>query len=191
MNCGRDNMSITLPKSLLRRVDRHHIRLVNTSCQATETATHYTLETPLTGCGTVSRHTKEAVVYSNKVMEIPIAQKEIVTRVREIEIPFYCYYANSGVVSAVGLKPSNRKLLFWKKGEGNFSLSLDMFPDKRFVASYKNDEFPVAVVLRQLLYLQVSVTSVDRRLSIMAQRCFATPTPDSKGATKYEFIREG
>jgi len=95
------------------------------------------------------------------------------------------------MVSTVSWKPSNRKLVFSDQGQGNFTLSLDMFPDKRFVSPYMKDDFPVAVVLRKLLFFEVSVASNDKQLSIVADRCFATPTQDQKNPLKYEFIRTG
>jgi len=121
-------------------------------------------------------------------LEIPVATEDVVTRVREIEIQFSCFYSKYGVVSSVGFKPSNRKLVFSDEGRGNFTLSLNMFPDKRFMSPYMKDDFPVAVVLRKLLFFEVSVTSGDKQLSIIADRCFATPTQDQKNPLKYEFI---
>ena len=73
------------------------------------------------------------MVYSNTVLEIPVADDAIITRVREIEIPFSCFYKNSGDATAVGVKPDTRKLVFDEDGKGNFTVALDMFPDKRSV----------------------------------------------------------
>ena len=184
-------MTIIIPKSVLLGIDREHLRLLDTTCKATETSTHFSLTTPLTGCKTTRRHTPTAVVYSNAVLEIPVNYDDVVTRVREVEIPFSCFYSQNGMVSTVGWKPSNRKLVFSDRGQGNFTLSLEMFPDNRFVSPYMKDDFPVAVVLRKLLFFEVSVASNDKQLSIIAYRCFATPTQDQKNPLKYEFIRIG
>ena len=124
-------MSITLPKILLLGLNREHVTLRDVNCVATETATHYTLKTALTGCGTTARHRKGAVVYSNTVLEIPVKDDAIITRVREIEIPFSCYYKNTGAATAVGVKPDNRKLVFDEDGKGNFTVALDMFADEK------------------------------------------------------------
>ncbi|KAL9968064.1 hypothetical protein ACROYT_G026391 [Oculina patagonica] len=191
VQCNRDNMTIIIPKSLLRGIDREHLRLLDTTCKAEETSAHFSLTTPLTGCNTTRRHTPTAIVYSNTVLEIPVAAEDVVTRVREIEIQFSCFYSKYGVVSSVGWKPSNRKLVFSDEGKGNFTFSLNMFPDKRFVSPYTKDDFPVAVVLRKLLFFEVSVTSGDQQLSIIADRCYATPTQDQKNSLKYVFIRKG
>ena len=184
-------MTIIIPKSLLRGIDREHLRLLDTTCKAEETSVDFSLTTPLNGCNTTRRQTPTAIVYSNTVLEIPVDAEEVVTRVREIEIQFSCFYSKYGVVSSVGWKPSNRKLVFSDEGKGNFTLSLNMFPDKRFVSPYTKDDFPVDVVLRKLLFFQASVTSGDKHLSIIADRCYATPTQDQKNSLKYEFITKG
>ena len=131
VECRQNDMSITLPKALLLGLNREHVTLRDFNCVATETNTFYTLTTTLTGCGTTARHRKGAVVYSNTVLEIPVADDAIITRVREIEIPFSCYYKNSGDATAVGVRPDTRKLVFDEDGKGNFTVALDMFPDDK------------------------------------------------------------
>ena len=184
-------MSIVIPKSLLRGIDREHLRLLDTTCKATETSTHFSLMTPLTGCNTTRRYIPTAVVYSNAVLEIPVASKDVVTRVREVEIEFSCYYSKYGVASSVGWKTNSSKVVFSDEGRGNFTLSLDMFPDKSFANPYRKADFPVAVVLRKRLFFEVSVVSDDKQLSIRASRCYATPNQDRMNPLKYQFIKNG
>ena len=191
VQCNRDNMTIIIPKSLLGGIDREHLCLLDTTCKANETSTHFFLTTPLTGCNTTRRHTLTAIVYSNTVFEIPMAGEDVVTRERETEIQFSCFYSQNGVVSSVGWKPSNRKVVFSDEGKGNFTLLLNMFPNNTFTRPYKENDFPVSVVLRNLLFFEVSVTSDDKQLSIIADRCYATPTLDRRNPLKYEFISEG
>ena len=132
-----------------------------------------------------------AIVHSNTVFEIPVAAKDVATRVREIEIPFSCYLFKFGVVSSVGWRPSNTKLRFSNEGKGNFTLSLNIFRENMFVSLYMKDDFPVDVLLRKPLFFEVSVTSTDKRLSIMADRYCATHTQDEKSSVKHEFIKKG
>ena len=132
MNCLQNEMSITVPKLILKGMDREHLRLLDPSCKATETPTHFSLKTPLTGCDSTRRHTRSAIVYSNKVLEIPLKNRDIITRVREIEIPFSCYYSNYGMATAVGLKPRSRKLIFFEKGNGNFTVILELYHSDRY-----------------------------------------------------------
>ena len=131
VNCRQNEMSITIPKSILKGMDREHVRLLDPRCGATETPTHFVLKTPLTECNTTRRYTRSAIVYSNKVLEIPLKKSGIITRVREIEIPFSCYYSIYGEATAVGVKPENRKLVFSEKGKGSFTVVLELFHGKR------------------------------------------------------------
>ena len=93
MDCGQNDMKITLPKSLLKGLDRQHLRLIDVSCRAYENKTHYFLQTQLTGCKTKLRRKGDFFVYTNMVSEIPIKENQIVTRVREAMIPFFCCYS--------------------------------------------------------------------------------------------------
>ena len=137
VNCRQNKMSITIPKTILKGMDREHIQLLKPKCGATETSSHFTLRTPLTGCGTTRRHTKSAVVYSNKVLEIPLKSSDIVTRIREIEIPFSCYYSNSRTATAVGMRPENRKLVFSEIGKGNFTVVLELYHSNRYAIDFE------------------------------------------------------
>ena len=137
VNCLQNKMSITIPKTILKGMDREHIRLLKPKCGATETSSHFTLRTPLTGCGTTRRHTKSAVVYSNKVLEIPLKSSDIVTRIREIEIPFSCYYSNSRTATAVGMRPENRKLVFSEIGKGSFTVVLELYHSNRYAIDFE------------------------------------------------------
>ena len=149
-------MTIIIPKSLLRGLNRRRLWLQDTRCKAEETNAYFSLATPLTGCDTKRRLTPTAIVYSNTVFEIPVAAKDVATRVREIEIPFSCYLSKFGVVSSVGWRPSNSNdfsnVGFSNEGKGNFTLSLNMFREKMCVSSYMTDDFPVDVLLRKPLF---------------------------------------
>lgn len=56
LRCGAHDMTITLPKYLLRNLNGEFLRLQDPHCRAQENATHYSLTTKHTKCGTKSRH---------------------------------------------------------------------------------------------------------------------------------------
>ncbi|XP_078343446.1 ZP domain-containing protein-like [Oculina patagonica] len=184
-------MTIIIPKSLLHGLDREHLRLLDTTCKAEETSAHFSLTTPLTGCKTTRRHLPTAIVYSNTVLEISVSDAVAIARVRKIEIQFSCSYSKYGVVSSFGWLPSNKKFVLSDEGKGNFTLSLDMFSNKSFVKPYTENDFPVVVELGTLLFFEVSVTSSDKQLSIISDRCYATPTRNRENPSKYELITNG
>ncbi|KAL9955740.1 hypothetical protein ACROYT_G037108 [Oculina patagonica] len=189
--CEDEYMTVVIAKSLLPGVDRGHLRLLDASCTATETSTHFPLTTPLTGCLTSVSHTPASVIYSNRVLEIPSDINDVVTRIKEVEISFSCQYSKSGVVSSVGWKPGNNVIMFNDEGRGNFTMALDMFSDSDFATPYSGNDFPVEVQIQQPLFFEVSVTTGDSQLLIRADHCYATPTQDRNSLVKYDLIQDG
>ena len=186
-------MTVLVAKTLLPGVERGHLRLRNASCSATETSTHFSLTTPLDGCLTSASETPTSLLYSNKVLEIPSDKvlNGAVTRKKQVEIPFSCQYSKSGMVSSAGWKPELNVVEFNVKGRGNFTMTLNMFPDSDFATPYSQKDMPVAVKIQQPLFFEVSVLSGDSQLLIGAQRCYATPTQHRNSSAGYNFIQNG
>lgn len=174
--CAQDQMAIDIPKSILSNIHRRDLTLNNVSCGSKENSTHFSLVTSLVDCGTVAKETIDKIIYTNRVIERAITKGSIITRVRPVENTFSCSYFKKEIVSAIGLKPIYRKLKFNVQENGSFSLNLDIFPNSNFKTPYK--KFPVSVKLRKLLYIQVSIMSVDKQLSLKPDRCFATAERD-------------
>ena len=62
---------------------------------------------------------------------------------------------------------------------------------RSFANVYTQREFPLSYKLRQHMYLQAMVETNDNRLSIAAQKCFATPTPNENDVKAYTIIDDG
>lgn len=118
LNCTAHNIEIIIPKYALSDLQGDYLQLRDPSCHPRENRTHYIFNTELNGCGTTRRHTKNFIVYSNRVTEKAVAQHGLITRVGEGEfnIPFCCYYLDNGIVSAVGYKPFVKELVLKEKG---------------------------------------------------------------------------
>ena len=167
-------MTIVISKTLLRGFDLKNLRLLDTKCKGKEGRTHLSVTTSLTGCKTASRYTPTAIIYSNTLI-IPV-KKSAVTRLHDIKVQFSCYYSMHGTVSSLGWTPIKTTFELREKAKGNLTLSLRMFYNKTFVNPYTKDDFPVAVGLHRRLFFEVSVATDDKKLSVRADRCYATPT---------------
>ncbi|KAJ7390056.1 hypothetical protein OS493_027581 [Desmophyllum pertusum] len=191
LDCGKDEMTITLPKGLLLGLDAEHLRLIDVHCTATENQTHFFLHTATTECGTILKHTNGHAIYSNMVSEIPIKENQIVTRVREAMIPFHCFYSKWGVVSSIGIKPASKKVMLSSRGFGKFTITLDLFSNDNYIDPFTQDEFPVVVNIRSRLFFELRVDTEDKRLTIFALDCFATPSQDRNSEPRYDVIKDG
>lgn len=105
MSCRKNEMQIDVEKGILNGFKPIYLRLNNKSCIATGNETHFSLVAPLVGCGTVSSHTGEAVVYSNQIEEEEVEIEGVISRMPELTIPFSCYYTKEGVTSTYGIIP--------------------------------------------------------------------------------------
>lgn len=61
----------------------------------------------------------------------------------------------------------------------------------RFVGPYTQDDYPITLRLRQKIFFEASVDTIDHRLTILARECFATPSPDINSSPKYWIIKNG
>ncbi|XP_020611543.1 uncharacterized protein LOC110050020 [Orbicella faveolata] len=107
VKCHTNEMSISLPKSLLVSIDRENLQLLDPTCTATENSTHFVLTTTLIGCGTSSSQTENSLVYSNRVRHVPPGTA-VITRAPEVQISFSCHYSKYGFVSTGALRSEKR-----------------------------------------------------------------------------------
>ena len=102
-------MQIDVERGLLNGFKSLYLNLNDPSCKGQDNETHFSLVAPLMGCGTVSSHTDDAVVYSNSVTEIDVEYEGVISRMPELRIPFSCYYTKEGVTSTFGIIPRKVK----------------------------------------------------------------------------------
>jgi len=149
---------------------------------------------------------KNFIVYTNRVIESPDENSDVITHVgvKEIFVPFSCYYNDLEIVSAVGYKPVAQNIHVIVQGRGEYPLSLDIFKDQTFgeqrsvaLASssgkYTQADFPILKHLRERIYVQASLDTRETDLKIFASNCCSTPMQDHEATIKFRhaFIVEG
>ena len=141
---------------------------------------------------------KNFIVYTNRVIESPNEDSDVITHVgeKEIQVPFSCYYNDLEIVHAVGYKPVAQKIHVYVKGRGEYALSLDIFKDKTYgeqgsravapsSAKYTQADFPISVQLRERVYVQASLDTREKDLKIFASNCCSTPMQDHEATMKF------
>ena len=72
-----------------------------------------------------------------------------------------------------------------------FTLELSLFHDEAYLNPFNNQEYPIQITIDEPLYVQASVDSIDKWLTVKVDSCHATPTQDKDDSTKYDLIRDG
>jgi hypothetical protein len=76
-------------------------------------------------------------------------------------------------------------------GQGNFSLTLDVFENDYYSQSYTSQDYPVFKSLTDNLYIQYTINTTDPNLVVRAETCRATPTNRAYDSPQYVFIDDG
>ena len=61
----------------------------------------------------------------------------------------------------------------------------------RYLTAYTQEDFPLQLKLRQNVNLEAKVESKDKRLSVLPDTCYATPTPSQNGAKRALILKNG
>ena len=75
--------------------------LKDSSCTGTSNATHITLSTTFSKCGTNKSETSDYIVISNELRMIANPNSEVITRENQTIIPFECKYRKSGLEASL------------------------------------------------------------------------------------------
>lgn len=184
-------MMIVVRKQLFMGMGPNDVNLLDPKCKPKQNITHFIFSTGLTDCGTQMKQTPEAFVYRNVIQERPTSPDSMITRLHHVDIPFRCFYSRNGATSALALRPSRKIIRANASDAGMFALNLAVFKDKAYTIPYPEQEFPISVMVNMKVYFKLRVQSMDNRLSVRADRCHATPTPDPNNRVQYDLIRNG
>ena len=76
-------------------------------------------------------------------------------------------------------------------GQGNFTLSMEVFKGSDFREPYTPQDHPVSKTLSDRLYIQYFVNSTNPNLVVRAETCRATPINAPHNTPQYVFIADG
>ncbi|XP_041377499.1 CUB and zona pellucida-like domain-containing protein 1 [Gigantopelta aegis] len=166
-------MTISFNRGKFPGLHEQYMTLRDSTCHATGNQTHITLVSPLSGCGTTSRKVGNNTIYENVVKSQEVVVEGVISRVRELSVPFEC------VVPVV----TNH---FAVEAQGVFDIRLELFHDEHF---NKTPEDPFYITPGESLYVQLNMET-DTRLSPFAMMCDATPVR-SRSSNIYPIIQHG
>lgn len=111
----------------------------------------------------------------------------LITKESDMKIRLSCSYNKNGFVSFVAFKPVST-IIVDKSAYGNFTYYFRMYTDSSYTMVHSH--FPAQVKLRDWLYFEAYASVSDKKLVVLIEQCYSTPTMDRNHPDKYVFIDE-
>ncbi|KAJ8375290.1 hypothetical protein SKAU_G00058700 [Synaphobranchus kaupii] len=213
VKCEETRMVVSVDKESLQAsgYGGANLTLQDPACKATSNATHYILETPLTGCQTVKYpfHPSPVVIYINSVIINPSEESEDGSgwpmdyedmESGDVGFPMDTEGMERAFLEPMGSRPSVLFNCTYKKNQNPLGSFPRVGPGKDPVNNvtfsmelYNTDLFryPATFVTtseNKPIFVEVSVTKADQELGFMIQTCFISPNSNANISSDYTLI---
>uniref|UniRef100_W5LBJ3 Transforming growth factor, beta receptor III n=1 Tax=Astyanax mexicanus TaxID=7994 RepID=W5LBJ3_ASTMX len=214
VRCEESRMVISIEKESLQAngINKANITLQDPRCKATSNSTHYTLETPLTGCQTTKypSHSSPVILYINTIVisqsevrdgsgwplddedleagdvvspgDPDMPEKTILETGRRSTILFNCTYRKGQDAAMDSLRPGFGVLP--KEPEDNVTVSMELFTTNLF--RYPPPQSLFTISENKPIYVEISATKADPNLGFMIQTCFISS--DSNPLVQSDYV---
>ncbi|XP_063966469.1 ZP domain-containing protein-like [Lytechinus pictus] len=191
VTCGSMSMTAILDRTLLENNgDAVDVHFEDQSCTGYDySGSQIAVTTRYDECDTQSEQTDTVIKYSNVVTYFkPTGENgSLITRDFRLKIPVICEINRHSLLGS-NFKPKLGIVSFTEVGYGNFSLNLGRYADEHFTAP--PPDLDAQVYLGEPLYFGVKLNA-STELTLLIDRCWATPDVFPMNPTKYIFIRDG
>ncbi|KAK2147738.1 hypothetical protein LSH36_538g00012 [Paralvinella palmiformis] len=141
---------------------------------------------PFVGCNTQRNINDTHIMYSNTIRHDVPAENDVITRRQVFHIPAICVMGrNDDVVNDVEPLEQTAPPRY---GYGHFEVNMNIYRSSRFVDAIAT--FPARVILREYVYVGLSLTTTDKQLKIVVNRCYATPEEDPNSTPQNVLIED-
>ncbi|XP_078475619.1 CUB and zona pellucida-like domain-containing protein 1 isoform X2 [Lampetra planeri] len=192
VECVNERMSATIAKSVLLGYGASDLVMnsATPACRLTETGPYIRFNISLGEYGTVFEETSTDIVFSQTI-SLPSTTFGIITYdFVYILVNAICKIPRTELLSSLALQPNSTKVVLNQTVYADLELKMDFYKSSTFLAPYLPTDYPLAVQLRQTLYLQLSLkTGLD--LSLFTVDLYATPTNNHLDPRKYYLVKEG
>uniref|UniRef100_A0A8D2D9T8 Zona pellucida sperm-binding protein 4 n=1 Tax=Sciurus vulgaris TaxID=55149 RepID=A0A8D2D9T8_SCIVU len=150
---------------------------------------------PFTSCGTTRRTAGDQVVYENELVatrDVRTWGRGSITRDSIFRLRVSCSYAINGDTFPVNVQVFSLPPPLAKAQPGALALELQIAKDKNYGSYYAAGDYPVVKVLRDPIYVEVSVLHrTDPNLGLLLRQCWATPSPSPLRQPQWPILVEG
>ncbi|XP_069821918.1 uncharacterized protein [Dendropsophus ebraccatus] len=185
--CHENTMTLIAAKSSDHELYENQFRLNDPKCLVSSNSTHLVASVAYNTCGTETVETEHDIVFKNQATSFS-SRFSVITRKHGVSIPFNCSFPKKNRVSASFLAHKS-DYVFTEAGFGNFTYKFQFFTDDRFAEV--ETQFPLEVTLRELIYMEIQVSSSVPNVELFVESCKATPHDNPNDPTFYDLIQNG
>ncbi|KAM4618111.1 ZP domain-containing protein-like [Discoglossus pictus] len=187
LTCTGNTMTLIIPKSPTSGLFENHLRLNDPQCLVTSNSTHFIASVGFNSCGTQIVETEDKIVFKNQITSFE-NMGDVITRKHQLGISFNCSFPKETRLST-GFRAERAIYQFTEAGFGNFTYRFQFFQDSQFNAV--RTQYPLDVLLRDIIYMEVEVTSMTPNVQLFVESCKATPHDNPNDPVFYDIIKDG
>ncbi|XP_068604877.1 zona pellucida sperm-binding protein 4-like [Brachionichthys hirsutus] len=210
VQCARDGQFVVVVArdATVPHIDVDSVSLLSNGppcAPADVTSAYIIFQFPVTACGTTFKGEDGYVVYENHMSssyEVGIGSRGSITRDSHFELLFQCRYSGTSMealVMEVNAVPPPMPVtaagplrVELKVGNGRCRSKGCVEGEVAYSSFYAPDDYPITKVLRELVYIQVSILErSDPNLILNLERCWATSTPRPESLPQWDLLFNG
>ncbi|XP_071970484.1 ZP domain-containing protein-like [Engystomops pustulosus] len=185
--CHENTMTLIAAKSADHELYENQFRLNDPKCLVSSNSTHLIASVAYNTCGTEIEETEDEIVFKNQASSFH-NESSVITRKHGVSIPFNCSFPKKSRVSA-SFRAHKSDYVFTEAGFGNFTYTFQFYTDDRFVEV--ETQYPLQVELRELIYMEIQVSSSIPNVQLFVESCKATPHDNPDDPIFYDIKRNG
>ncbi|XP_072414169.1 CUB and zona pellucida-like domain-containing protein 1 [Chiloscyllium punctatum] len=191
LTCSSDYMEAKISRSYLNLLgfNEQNLYLNDQNCRPIITASDVIFQIPLDRCGTGWQENNGSITYFNTIRSSP--SDSIITRETNLQFNIGCEMQQDSMSKIMYVTNENTTgdIMDNITQYGMFNISMRFYESSSFMRPVQ--ESPYYVDLRQNLYVQVDLHSIDQYLVVFVDTCTASPYNFDWTPKAYDLIKNG
>ncbi|XP_075139716.1 uncharacterized protein LOC142214666 [Leptodactylus fuscus] len=187
LTCHENTMTLVAAKSSDHELYENQFRLNDPKCLVSSNSTHLIASVAYNSCGTETEETDHDIVFKNQATSFR-DNSSVITRKHGVSIPFNCSFPKKTRVSS-SFRAHKSDYVFSEAGFANFTYKFQFYTDDLF--EEVESEYPLEVTLRELLFMEIQVSSSVPNVQLFVESCKATPHDNPNDPTFYDIVQNG
>ncbi|KAK0137803.1 Zona pellucida sperm-binding protein 2 [Merluccius polli] len=139
-------------------------------------------------CGTTRKFLSNALLYENE-----ISLPESLTGIddADYELKVKCYYDFNTTHSLTFIAAQANNEPYAEPAKGDLQVIMRLASDDSFTKFHRPEDYPIPKNLKELIYIEVELTSTNPQVSVELESCWATQTNDRTAQLRWNLIING